>query len=161
MTRKIALLLAAATLIPIGVLSWLGVRIVEQDRDVERQRRREALEVSAGRVALEIERKLQEIEDQLVKRGGIVRATVSAEEAPASLFEEAEAAEFQRRDFNAAGDLYRRLSKSSKPPVRVAALVRLGRVLRQLGDRAEALQVYSSLERLGTVSVNGQPADLV
>ena len=46
MTQKIPLLLAAATLIPIGVLSWLGVRIVQQDRDVERQRRREALEVS-------------------------------------------------------------------------------------------------------------------
>jgi hypothetical protein len=142
MTQKIPLLLAAATLIPIAVLSWLGVRIVEQDRDVERQRRREGLEVSAERVALEIERKLQEIEDQLGEGRGIALATVSDEEAPVSLFVEAEAAEFQRRDLNAAAGFYRRLAKSSKLPVRAAALVRLGRVLRQLGDRAGALQVY-------------------
>ena len=61
--QKIPVLLAAATLIPIGALSWLGVRILQQDRDVERQRRREALEVSAGRLVLQVERRLQEIED--------------------------------------------------------------------------------------------------
>src|SRR5947208_13921706 len=129
--QKIPLLLAAATLIPIGALSWLGVRIVEQDRDVERQRRREALEVSTGRLALEIERKLQEIEDQLGKDGGIALAAVSEEEPHASVLAKAEAAEFQRHDLNAAAVAYRGLAKSPKPPVRAAALVRLGRVLRQ------------------------------
>jgi signal transduction histidine kinase len=161
MTQKIPLLLAVATLIPIGALSWLGIRIVQQDRDVERQRRREALEVAAGRLALEIERKLQDIEDQLGKGGGIALAAVSDEEAPVSLFVEAEAAEYQRRDLNAAAGAYRGLAKSPKPPVRAAALVRLGRVLRQLGDRAGALQAYASLEQLGSVTVGGQPAGLV
>lgn len=159
--QKIPLLLAAATLIPIGVLGWLGVRIVQQDRDVERQRRREALEVAAGRLALQIERRLQDIEDQLGKGGGIALATVSEEEAPVSLFAEAEAVEFQRRDLNAAAGLYRGLTKSSKPPVRAAALVRLARVLRQSRDRAGAVQAYSSLEQLGSVTVGGQPAGLV
>src|SRR5437879_1275459 len=161
MTQKIPLLLAVATVIPIGALSWLGIRIVQQDRDVERQRRREALEVAAGRLALEIERKLQDIEDQLGKGGGIALAAVSDEEAPVSLFVEAEAAEFQRRDLNAAAGAYRGLAKSPKPPVRAAALVRLGRVLRQLGDRAGALQAYTSLEQLGSVTVGGQPGGLV
>jgi hypothetical protein len=45
--RKLPLFLAVATLLPIG--SWLAVRIVQQDRDVERQRGRERLEVIAGR----------------------------------------------------------------------------------------------------------------
>ena len=161
MAQKVPVLLAVATLIPIGALSWLGIRIVQQDRDVERQRRREALEVAAGRLTLEIERKLQEIEDQLGKGGGIALAAVSDEEAPASLFEDAEAAEFQRRDLYAAVGAYRGLAKSPKPPVRAAALVRLGRVLRQLGDRAGALQAYASLEQLGSVTVGGQPAGLV
>ena len=161
MTQKIPLLLAVATLIPIGGLSWLGIRIVQQDRDVERQRRREALEVAAGRLTLEIERKLQEIEDQLGKGRGIALAAVSDEEAPVSLFAEAEAVEFQRRDLNAAAGAYRGLAKSPKPPVRAAALVRLGRVLRQLGDRAGALQAYASLEQLGSATVGGQPAGLV
>jgi signal transduction histidine kinase len=159
--QKIPLLLAAATLIPIGVLSWLGVRIVQQDRDVERQRRREALEVAAGRLALQIERRLQDIEDQLGRGGGIALAAASEEEPPVSLFAEAEVAEFQHRDLNSAAGLYRGLAKSSKPPVRAAALVRLGRVVRQLGDRPGALEVYSSLEQLGSVTVGGQPAGLV
>ncbi|HUS07822.1 MAG TPA: ATP-binding protein [Bryobacteraceae bacterium] len=159
--QKLSLLLAAATLIPISVLSWLGVRILQQDRGVERQRRREALEVGAGRLALQIERKLQDVEDQLGRGGGIALATVSEEEPPLSLFAGAEAAEFQRRDLNAAAGLYRALAKSPKPPVRAAALVRLGRVLRHLGDRAGAVQMYSILEQLGSATVGGQPAALV
>lgn len=161
MMRKIPLLLAIATLVPIGALSWLGVRIVQQDRNAERQRHREALEVAGGRLALEMERKLLEIEDQLGKGGGIRFATASEEEPPGSLFTEAEAAEFQRRDLNAAAGLYRTQAKSSKAPVRAAALVRLGRVLRQLGDRAGALQAYSNLEELDSAAVGRQPADLV
>jgi hypothetical protein len=78
-----------------------------------------------------------------------------------ALFADAEASEFQRRDLNAAAGLYRGLAQSSKTPVRAAALVRLGRVRRQLGDRTGALQVYSSLEQLGSVTVGGQPAGLV
>src|SRR5262249_6798476 len=92
---------------------------------------------------------------------GIALATVSEEEPPVSLFAEAEAAEFERRDLNAAAGLYRVSAKSSKPPVCAAALVRLGRVLRQLGDRAGALQAYASLEQLGSVTVGGHPASLV
>jgi signal transduction histidine kinase len=161
MVRKFPLLLAAATLLPIGALSWLGVRVVQQDRDLERQRRREALEVSAGRVALQIERRLQDIEDNLGRNGGLTLAAMPEQEPPASLFADGEAAEFQRRDLNAAAGLYRALTKSPKPPIRAAALVRLGRVLRQLGDRAGALQAYSTLEQLGFASVGGQPAGLV
>ena len=52
--RRLPVLLAAATLIPICVLSWLGLRILQQDRDAERQRRRDALSVAAGRLALDI-----------------------------------------------------------------------------------------------------------
>jgi signal transduction histidine kinase len=161
MMQKIPLLLAVATLIPIAVLSWLGVRIVQQDRDVERQRRREALEVAAGRLALQIERRLQGIEDRLVRGGGIALTAPSNEETPATLFAEAEAAEFEHRHLNEAARLYRVLARSSKPAFRAAALVRLGRVLRQLGDRAGAILVYSALEQLGSITVAGQPAGLV
>ena len=158
---KIPLLLAAATLIPIGALTWLGVRVIQQDRDVESQRRREALEVAAGRLALDIERRLQDIEDQLSKGGGIALAVPTEEEPPASLFAEGEAAEFGRKDFNAAAAAYRVLAQSPKLGVRAAALVRLGRVLRQQGDRAGAVQAYTSLEQLSSVSIGGQPADLI
>jgi hypothetical protein len=61
------LFLAVATLLPIGVLSWLAVRIVQQDRDVELQRGRERLEVIAGRLALDIDRRFQDLEEQLAR----------------------------------------------------------------------------------------------
>lgn len=35
--RKLPIFLAVTTLLPIGVLSWLAVRILQQDRDVERR----------------------------------------------------------------------------------------------------------------------------
>jgi len=159
--RNIPLLLAAAILIPIGVLSWLGVRILQQDRDAERQRRRETLEVTAGRLALDIERRLEQIEDQLAKGRGIVLNPHPEEEPPAIIFAETEALEFQERDLRSAASAYRKLAESPKAGVRAAALVRLGRVLRKLRDREGALRAYVSLEQLGSAAVAGQAADLL
>lgn len=175
--RKIPVLLAAATLIPIGVLSWLGVRILEQDREVERQRARETLEVAAARLALGIERQLQDIEERLA-HGADIQFTPfgpkagpdfpllyqpghSGGEAPPPVFSVAEADEFQREDLRAAAAAYRRLAESREPAVRAGALVRLGRVQRKRGDRAGALQVYAELEQLGSVTVAGEPAALM
>jgi hypothetical protein len=70
-THKTRVLFAAATLIPISVLAWLGVRIMAQERDVERQRAQETLEVAAGRLALGIERQLTSIENQLANGTGL------------------------------------------------------------------------------------------
>ena len=157
---KFPVLLAAATLLPIAVLSWLGVRILEQDRDLARQRRRESLEVGAGRIALHIGQKLQDIEEQLGKGGGIPLAAMPQAEAPASLFAASEAAEFQRRDLHAAASAYRNLAKSPKPPGRAAALVRLARVLRQLGDRPGAAGDLGGTGAPGHGGGAGHPPDV-
>ena len=69
--RRVPVLLSAATLIPIAALAWLGMRTLQQDRELEAQRQRERLEVAAGRVALEFERKLQDIEGQLARGDGV------------------------------------------------------------------------------------------
>jgi hypothetical protein len=69
--RRLPVILAAATLIPIGALSWLGMRTLQQDRELERQRRRERLEAAAARAALEVGRRLQDIEQQLARGSGI------------------------------------------------------------------------------------------
>ncbi|MBI3264701.1 MAG: hypothetical protein HYZ58_16375, partial [Acidobacteria bacterium] len=172
-----------ATLIPIGALSWLGVRIIQQDRDVERQRRRERLEVAAGRLALNIERRLQDLEEQLVRGADGNTAAIhflpvglksspgwpllyqpelsAGQEVSPSFLAGAEAEEFQRHDLAAAAARYRHLAESRKPTERAAALIGLGRVLRQRGDRSGALQVYADLEQLGSVVVAGQPVGLV
>jgi signal transduction histidine kinase len=176
-------LLAAATLIPIGVLSWLGFRILQQDRDVERQRRRERLEVAAGRLALDMDRRLQDIEEQLARGSDAKSAGVrllpagltstpdvpllyqpevsAGEGVPSSFLAAAERAEFQRHDLAAAEAAYRQASESRAPVARAAALIGLARVLRQRGDHAAALQAYADLEQLGSLVVGGQPAGLV
>lgn len=69
--RQILILLIAATLIPMGALAWLGVRMLAQDRDIERQRRRDAFEVAAGRLALALDRRLQDVEERLTRGAGV------------------------------------------------------------------------------------------
>lgn len=181
--RKLPIFLAVATLLPIGVLSWLAVRIVQQDRDVERQRARERLEVTAGRLALDIDRRFQELEAQLARGSAANAASVtfrssgfeadggfkplyqpieSADDGvPPSYLEIAHAAEFQRRDLAAAAALYRRLAATPNPAARASALIGLARVQRQRGDRAGALTAYADLQRLGNVTAAGQPAALI
>ena len=80
---------------------------------------------------------------------------------PAALFQEAEAAEFQRRDFFGAARRYRRVAESPNPAIRAEALVRLGRILRRQNNRAGALRVYAELQQLGSVSVGGQPVGMI
>jgi signal transduction histidine kinase len=160
--RKIPLLLAAATLIPVATLSWLALHIFQQDRDLERQRRREGLEVSAGRLAIEIERRLRDIEERLAQGDGIRLESLKSEEAQSSVFSEAEAAEFQRQDLSESAVAYRRFAQSTNnPQIRAAALVRLARVERKAGEHHDALRAYSDLEKLGATPVGGQPAALL
>ncbi len=171
-------MLALATLIPIGALGWLGGRTLGQDRELERQRRRERLEVAAGRVALDIERHLQDIEER-VSAGHGIRFTLTRVEssqefpvlyqpvdigltpAPTSpLLVSAEVEEFQRRNDMAAANIYRKASRSAEPDIRAAALLGLGRVLRRKGDHPAALIAYENLAALSDVRVAGQPAAL-
>jgi signal transduction histidine kinase len=171
------LLLAAATLIPVGALGWLGLRTLEQDRALTRQRQRELLEVASERAALAIERRLQEIEDRLVTGSGLHYAstgitstrdipivfqpieTASPDTIPALVAAETE--EFQRRNLAGAEVEYERLTTAMAADVRAAALVGLGRVRRLRGNAGGALHAYAALERLGRANVAGQPAALV
>jgi signal transduction histidine kinase len=172
--RAIPLLLAAATLIPIGALAWLGVRILGQDQDVERQRQRENLEVAAGRLAIDIDRRLDDIEDQLAhgsgislsaegpKGAGLLYSTGDARgEDVAAAFAKADLLEFQQKDYAAAAVELRKLALSQKAAVRAAAWNRLGRVSRQAGRNSEALAAYDELGRMEETPVQGQPAALL
>jgi two-component system, OmpR family, phosphate regulon sensor histidine kinase PhoR len=177
-TRRLPVLLAAATLVPAVVLVWLAVRLLQQDRELDRQRQRERLEVAAGRVALEIDRRLRDLEAELAAghgirlyEGGIEPAAdapvlfqptdgPAAQPSPAEIAP-VEVAEFQRRNLTAAEAAYRRLSMSGNVDVRAAALVGLGRVLRAQRQFDGARRAYDDLARLGPVIVAGQPADLI
>ena len=177
-TKAIPVFFLIATLVPLGALAWLGARILQQEREVERQRRRESLEIAAGRLALALDSRLRDIEERLASGAGI-RFTgdglearrdsallygpveAAAETPSPNAFTEAEALEFQRQDFAAAAAAYRALAYSGPPPVRAAALNRLGRVLRKAGDAPGALRAYGRLLELGETPVAGQPAALL
>jgi signal transduction histidine kinase len=171
-------LLAVATLVPIGTLGWLALRLLRQDREMEGQRRRERLEYAAGRVALAAETRLAGIEEMLAQGRGIrlkprgleaavgppvlfqPRAPVSSAR-PADVFSTAESLEFGRHDPGAAAAAYRRLADSLHPAIRGGALVRLGRVLRASGDREGALEAYRRLLPLGSTIIDEQPAGMI
>jgi signal transduction histidine kinase len=173
--QKIAVMLAAVTLIPMGVLGWLGGRILAQERDAERQRAAENLKLEAGKLALGIERRLSEIEEKLAQGIGIPFSPSGIGKGPdfsplyqpelistiqsVPDFSEAEAAE--RQDLAAAAAAYRRWASAPDPPVRAIALLRLGGVLREAKDHAGAVGAYDDLEKLGVVAVYGQPAALL
>ena len=176
-TRRLPVVFAAATVLPIAVLGWLGVRTLDQDRALAHQRRLERLDVAAAAVALDIERDLERIEQQLTTGRGIRLLTsgIAGEaeapilfqpEVPLALLDgsrELEAAEaLEYRDVDAAIILYRRLAASSAAPVRGEALVALGGLFRHQRQFEKALAAYAALEKLDALPVAGnQPAALV
>jgi signal transduction histidine kinase len=152
--------------------------VLQQDRELDRQRQRERLEVAAGRVALEIDRRLQDLEEPLPQRDGIrfhaggVESVpgipilfqpldTSIPQPPPSEIAAIEVDEFQRRNLRGAEAEYRRLSVAGGVAVRATALVGLGRVLRAQGRFELARRAYDDLARLGAEIVAGQPAALV
>ncbi len=70
-TRRVPVLLSAAIVIPLVALGWLGWCTLQQERELEGQRQRERLEVASERVALEIERRLQMVEEELARGLGV------------------------------------------------------------------------------------------
>jgi signal transduction histidine kinase len=173
-----------------GTLGWLGWRLVEQDRSLERQRVQERLEQSADSIAAGLQRNLSDIEKHLTLIPGpsaqelptgvmillVTQGTVETHPAgrllfypaiptggrePGATFAEGENLEFRHNDPAAAAGIFRVLAKSPDPEVRAGALMRLGRSLRKTGRHQEALQVYSELGRLGSVRVLGLPSELV
>jgi signal transduction histidine kinase len=175
-TRKIPVLFAVATLLPIAALCWLGVRTLDQDRDAERQRRRERLEVAAGRVALDIEQDLQRVEARLAEGSGIrflPSGIVVADGEPlvfrpdvssVSVLSSAQlvaAARLEERHPAAAITAYQHVAARFDSD-RGEALVALGALFRRQRRFDEALRVYDGLAQLGALPVaGGQPAALV
>ena len=176
---RIALSIGAATLVPVVALVWLGLRVLKQDREIDRQRQRERLEVIGGRIALDIERRLTEIDDRLARGQGIRLLAMELETSDTdrpllyhaeSLDEPgtdsleltaAEVKEFRERDLAGAAAGYRSTADARDPRVRAAALAGLARVLRQQHDRQGAVHAYAELEAMGGVRVDGQPAALL
>jgi signal transduction histidine kinase len=189
--KSLLLILFLLTLVSVTALAWSGWKLLEQDRLVQAQARQELLEQEADRIVATLRGSLAETGDRLsawlgspptagtpkdgallIVRGNSLTAypagrllyypmAASDPEAPAEIFSEAEALEFQDGQLPKAAAVYRALAESKDAAVHAGALLRLGRVQRKAGHEEEARAAYARLATIGGVRVAGAPADLV
>jgi len=176
--RRVVYLLVAATLLPIAALGWLGSRILAQDREVERQRSKDALEVAARRLAFDLDTWLDGIESTLSKDDGLLFTSAGIEsttarpvlyqplpgkmqDPPAAAFAAVDDEQYRQDNADGAAKLLRGLTGSPDPSIRAHALLRLGAIARQAGDVTAAHRAYDALLKLGDVRVPDHPAAIV
>jgi signal transduction histidine kinase len=176
--RHILASLVAATSVFVGVLGWLGLRLLEQDTQIGRQRRVEAHASEARRLAQDVVNWLATLRTQtdpesalrLTLRGIETSAAQPVLYQPAAplpvsqaddAFAHADTELHQRRNLAGALSILRRLSASPDRSIRGAALLRLGVVHRQLGEPAAALSAYDRLAALDGSTIGTQPAALL
>ena len=184
--RSLVALIVGITVVPLAILSWLGWRLVEQDRMLESQQAQQRIERAADLVVAALQRALAADQQRLAAGGeqwpegavslmfrdGLVQAyprerlaylpaVQPLREAPAAAFSQGEEMEFRRQDRAGAIKVFREMAKSSDPAVRAGALLRLARNLHASGRSQDALSVYTRLSEIDGVSLGGVPAGLV
>jgi signal transduction histidine kinase len=183
--RSLVALIAAITVVPLGLLTWFGLRLIEQDRELEAQQTRQRVERAADLAVAALDREVRAWESRLASitptwREPAVAVTFEPErplraapalaywptpialpEAPASAFAEGEAFEFRARDFAAAAKVYRRQARSEDPLVRTGATTRLARALTAMGRGSEAREILAALASTDDIGAHGVPASLV
>lgn len=82
-------------------------------------------------------------------------------DAPVAIFAQAEAAEFQQKDYSRALAVLRELARAEDQTIRAGAWLRLARNLRKAGQTDDALATYAELARLGATPIEGLPARLL
>lgn len=169
--RRLILLFAAITLVPAITVVGLGLRLLDQDTQLEARNLADRREQAADRAARALDLAL----DGALRTNphpGALLVTLpdgpllfrvlpfTLPSAPAAAFAEAERAEFLENNHAGAVSLYRTLAATPDPALRAGALLRLARALRKSGNPTAALEAYSSLERIETAAAGPYPAPL-
>jgi signal transduction histidine kinase len=177
---RLLLLFVLLAVVPLGALGWLGWRLLDQDRALERQRVRERLANASGLLAAESERALAGWQARvsaparcmsfvfggkgIQRREGVALPyypAVTSSEPGTAVFAEAEMQEFRGGGVENAAAAYRKLSASGDAGQRAGALMRLARCLRKQNQVDQALRVYAELAAMGGTIVAGAPAELL
>jgi signal transduction histidine kinase len=187
--RGLLILFGTVVALPAATLVFLGVRLLEQDRELARQRRAEILEEGSDRAVRALGDDLATLQRRLgdpswrpteAPPGSVyvlmtrdeVRPTPASalpfypvvpklKEPPAAPFRDAEAAEFEGEDLPKALAINRRLAASADRAVWAGALLRQARIMRKMSRTADALPIYTALATVKDVGINGLLADLV
>jgi signal transduction histidine kinase len=187
-SRGLPILLATVVALPAATLVFLGIRLLQQDRDLERQRRFEVLQQATERAVRALEDDLATLRASLSDplwpstrpRPGSIQVLIAGHgisvnppagiafmpavspmtESAAAPFGDLENAEFRGGDLRLALRLAEALAASADASVRTGAIVRQARILRKMGRSSEALPLYDALSQTTTIAINGLPADL-
>jgi signal transduction histidine kinase len=189
--RNLLILFVLIVCLPAAMLIVLGLRLLDQDRVLARQRQIDLLDRAADHAVGVLEQKLVEQRKRLetrpclladatddsvcvVFRSDRIEAvppqrlpyyplTRPLKEAVSEPFKGIESYEFrQPPDLNRVlVEINRKLAASPDPAVRAGAVLRQGRILRKMERVNEALSAFNDLSRIPLVSINGEPADLV
>ena len=178
-------LITAITVVPLATLLWLGWRLLEQDRVVERQQEQDRLDGAADLVTATLQRAIASSEQRVTEGAerwpsGAVAVVfhpdrvdaypknlafrpyvpVLREPAPEA-FAAGDALEFIKRDHRAAIESFRPLTASPDAAIRAGAWLRLAGSLATAARIEDALAAYQQLTSLDDVAVLGVPASLV
>lgn len=187
--RRLVGLFLLVTLLPSLLLIAFGWRLLQQDRELERQQvevRREAmvdLAVSTleGRVAstelvlrsgddlgtlstldsVVIQFRSDEVETVPPGRLLYLPQSYPGPAIPAGALARGEELEHREQNPRAAADWFRRLAASPDEGIRAAALFAYARNLRKTGAHDEALNVYRTVAAVRDVAIEGMPAGLL
>ena len=188
--RNLLILFGAVLFLPAATLIALGVRLLDQDRALARQREGELLEHAADQAVRAVEQDLVTLRKRLagppcapadVPEDAVcvlIRAdrietippqrvpyypfSPRLKEPPSEPFRKLEAEEFgELPDPGKALEISRRLADSNDDSIRAGALLREARILRAVARPNDALAAYAGLSRITSVSINSEPADLV
>ncbi len=183
---QLVALIGAITVIPLITLLWLGWRLREQDRLLERQQVQQRVERGADLLVAGLQRAIAATEERLASgvgawpegavaavfhddtvdvsprgRAAYVPRVRAGPEAPASAFAHGEDLEFRQRDLDGAVAVFRQLAKMTDPAIQAGALVRLARNLQKAGRPDEALEAYARLAAADDAWLDGVPAGLI
>jgi signal transduction histidine kinase len=188
--RNLLILFGVALVLPAATLITLGVRLLDQDRALARQREGELLERAADQGVRALEQDLAALRKRLAgppcspadvpddtvcvvlrpdrfqavppQRVPYYPLTPGLKEPPSEPFRELEAQEFgEPPNFVKALEISRKLAASGDASIQAGALLREARVLRAMARPNDALAAYNDLGRMASISINGEPAGLV
>jgi signal transduction histidine kinase len=186
---QLVTLFAAVMVVPAAALIWLGWKLVDADRALERQQQIDQLERRADRIVGRLQEELDRLEQELpawltappadfqgsgavvvrLNRDGLMATSGSAilygphaAAAPDlndALWSPGERLEMRRHDLAGAARLFQELAESKHDEIRAGAFIRLARVRRKQGRVDDAIAIYRRLAPV-SVDVEGEPAAL-
>jgi two-component system, OmpR family, phosphate regulon sensor histidine kinase PhoR len=182
--RTLLLILFLLTLVSVSAVGWFGARLLQQEKAVEAQRSEERLEQEADRIAATIRSNLADAGERLgtaeAAPDGLLLLLndhgftaqppgqllyqsdpAAVPDSVSASFADAELVEFAQGQPAKALNTYETLAQSNNSAVRAGALMRMARVLRNMGRPEQAGAAYDALAAMSAVSVEGEPADLL